>query len=86
MPKYPATATAPILELPSTGFLRVHSIVGHPKRGIPALLPICKTSWWEGVKSGKYPKGFLLGPRTRVWAVEDIKKLIEAHKAAQGVR
>lgn len=66
--------TKTILE---TGFLRVSQIVGNPKRGIPAIIPISRTSWWKGVKNGRFPKPIQLGPKTVVWRVEDIRKLIE---------
>lgn len=66
--------TKTILE---TGFLRVSQIVGNSKRGIPAIIPISRTSWWKGVKSGRFPKPIQLGPKTVVWRVEDIRKLIE---------
>lgn len=63
--------------IPETGFLRVSQIVGNSKRGIPAIIPISRTSWWKGVKSGRFPKPIQLGPKTVVWRVEDIRKLIE---------
>lgn len=65
-----------------TGFLRVWQIVGNPKAvpPIPALIPVGKTSWWNGVKSGKYPKPVKLGERTTAWRVEDIRKLIDSFK------
>lgn len=66
--------------LPETGFLRLPQIIGNSKANppIPALIPVSKTSWWNGVKSGKYPKGVKLGERTTAWRAEDIKKLIES--------
>lgn len=63
--------------LPESGFLRLAQIVGNPKAGIPAIVPIGKSSWWLGVRSGKYPKPLKLGPKTTVWKVEDIRNLIE---------
>lgn len=63
--------------IPETGFLRVSQIVGNSKRGIPAIIPISRTSWWKGVKSGRFPKPIQLGPKTVVWRIEDIRKLIE---------
>lgn len=63
--------------LPETGFLRVAQIIGDAKRGIPAIIPISRTSWWKGVKSQKYPQPIQLGPKTVVWRVEDIRKLIQ---------
>jgi predicted DNA-binding transcriptional regulator AlpA len=62
--------------LPETGYLRLPDIIGDRKRGIPALIPVSRTTWWEGVASGRFPKGVLLGPRTRAWSVESIRELI----------
>jgi len=64
-------------QLPETGFLRLKQIVGDPKTGIPPIIPIKKTTWWAGVKSGRYPKPIKLSPRVTVWRVEDIRRLIE---------
>ncbi len=66
--------------LPATGFVRLAQIVGDfkAKPPIPALIPIGKSSWWLGVRSGKYPKPVKLGPRTTAWRVEDIRALIES--------
>ena len=64
--------------LPNTGFLRIWHIIGNPKAEppIPALIPIGRTSFLNGVKSGKYPKPVKLGERTTAWKVEDIRALI----------
>ena len=66
--------------LPATGFLRLNQIVGDPEAvpPIPALVPVSKSSWWAGVKSGRYPKSVKLGPRTTAWRVEQIRALIES--------
>lgn len=66
-------------ELPLTGYLRLSQILGN-KKACPVILPIIpigKTSWWHGVKTGKYPKPIKLGLRTVVWRVEDIRALIK---------
>lgn len=68
---------ASYLMLPDTGFIRLPQIIGDPKRGIPAVIPVSRTMWFEGVRSGRYPAGVLLGPRTRAWRVEDIRALVE---------
>jgi prophage regulatory protein len=65
-----------IHQLPETGFLRIWQIVGNKRTNIPALIPISRTSFLNGVKSGKYPKPIKLGERTTAWRVEDIKALI----------
>lgn len=65
--------------LPETGYLRLPQIIGNPKADppIPPIYPVSRSSWWNGVKTGKYPKPFKLGPRTTAWKVEDIVALIE---------
>lgn len=69
-------AAAPAL--PPTGFLRLHQIVGdntiYPPQ--PGLIPVCKSTWWSGVKTGRYPRPVKLSPRVTVWRVEDIRELI----------
>lgn len=65
-------------QLPETGFLRLSQIVGNEKRGIPAIIPVCKATFWAGVASGRFPKPVKLGPRTTAWRVEDIRALIAA--------
>ena len=64
--------------LPETGFLRIWQIIGNPKSEppIPPILPIGRTTFLNGVKSGKYPKPVKLGQRTTAWRVEDIRDLI----------
>ena len=58
--------------LPSTGFLRLTSILA--PRG---PIPVSKSTWWAGVKDGRYPKPVKLGQRITAWRVEDIRALIE---------
>ena len=63
-------------QLPETGFLRIWQIVGNKKTHTPALIPISRSSFLAGVKSGKYPKPVKLSERTTAWRVEDIRELI----------
>lgn len=66
-------------ELPQTGYLRLTQIVGNPKAEppIPPIIPVSKSTWWQGVKEGRFPKSVKLGPRTTAWRVEDIRSLME---------
>ena len=65
--------------LPETGFLRLPQIIGDRKTNppIPALIPVSRSTWWQGVKDGRYPKPVKLGERCTAWRVEDIRQLIE---------
>ena len=44
---------------------------------IPAIIPVSKSTWWAGVKAGRFPAPVQLGPRITAWRVEDIRALIE---------
>lgn len=65
-------------QLPETGFLRLPQIIGDPKAEppIPPIIPVKKSCWWLGVKSGRFPKPVKFGPRVTAWRVEDIRALI----------
>ena len=63
--------------LPDIGYVRLVSIIGSRKTGKQGLLPFGPSTWWEGVKSGRFPKPVKLGPRITAWRVEDIRELIE---------
>jgi prophage regulatory protein len=62
--RYPSTTG-----LPTTGFVRLPAIL--------ALIPISKSSWWEGVRLGRFPAPVKLCRRVSAWRAEDIKSLIE---------
>ena len=67
-------------QMPETGFLRLHQIIGDPQSDPPkpAMVPVSKSSCWAGVKAGRYPASVKLGPRTTAWRVEQIRALIES--------
>jgi prophage regulatory protein len=54
--------------LPETGFVRLPIIL--------EVLPISKSTWWNGIKDGRFPKPVKLGPRTSAWPVESIRQLV----------
>jgi predicted DNA-binding transcriptional regulator AlpA len=55
--------------IPATGFLRLNQVL--------AIIPIGKSTWWRGCKSGIYPAPVKLAPRTTAWRAEDIAALVE---------
>lgn len=60
--------------LPETGFVRLPTVLEH--------FPIGRSTWWAGVKSGKYPQPVKLGPQTTAWRAEEIRQLIADHASA----
>jgi prophage regulatory protein len=57
-------------DIPETGFLRLPQVL--------SLIPLGKTCWWEGVKSGRFPKPIKLSARCTAWRAEDIQALIKS--------
>ena len=66
-------------QLPETGFLRLHQILGNRRTNppTPAIIPVSKSTWWQGIKTGRYPRPVKLAERCTAWRVEDIRALIE---------
>ena len=56
--------------IPAFGFLRLPQVL--------AIVPISKSAWWEGCRTGRYPKPVKLGPRTTAWRVEDIADFVRS--------
>ncbi len=66
--------TSPTTDLPVTGFIRLDQVL--------SLIPISRGSWFAGVKSGRFPKGYALGPRTTAYKAEEIRALLESFSEA----
>lgn len=54
------------------GLLRLSSILAPH-----GPIPVSKSTWWAGVKSGKYPQPVKLGVRITAWRAEDIQALVD---------
>jgi prophage regulatory protein len=55
------------LTLPETGFVRLPTVLHH--------IPVGRSTWWEGVKAGRFPAPVKIGGVT-AWRAEDIHTLI----------
>jgi prophage regulatory protein len=66
---------------PEIGFVRLSSILAPS-----GPIPVSKSTWWQGVKDGRFPKPQKLGPRTTVWKVEDIRALFERREEDQELK
>lgn len=40
------------------------------------MIPVSKSTWWQGVKEGRYPKPVKLGPKTTAWLEIEVKELV----------
>jgi predicted DNA-binding transcriptional regulator AlpA len=54
--------------IPSTGYLRLPEVL--------KLYPVSRSTWWAGVKAGRFPQGHKLSERITAWKAEDIRALI----------
>ena len=62
--------------LPETGFLRIKDIIAPY-----GPIPVSKSTWWAGVKSGRFPQPVKsLGLRITFWRVDDIRAWIDRQK------
>lgn len=41
------------------------------------MFPVSKSTWWQGVKEGRYPQSVKLGPKTTAWLEIEILELID---------
>jgi hypothetical protein len=62
-------------EFPVEGYVREVQILGNKKTGTPGFIPISRSAWWSGIRSGRYPKPIKLGARTTVWRAEEIRAI-----------
>lgn len=64
--------------IPETGFVRLSQIIGNPKLNPPVVgvIPVGKTCWWKGVKSGRFPQPVKVSERCTAWRAEEIHDLI----------
>ena len=56
--------------IPESGFLRLPQVL--------SVIPLGKTCWLDGVKSGRFPKPVKLSARCTAWRAEDIRELIKS--------
>ncbi len=65
--------------LPETGFIRQKYILGDKKAKppIPAIFPVCSSTWWAGIKKGIYPTPVKLAANVTAWDVKKIRALID---------
>jgi predicted DNA-binding transcriptional regulator AlpA len=78
-PEVPAmttsTVTGPtVLELPAIALFRLPQVL--------KVIPVSRTTWWRGIKEGRFPRPVRLGPRSVAWRASDIQALIASLPSA----
>lgn len=47
------------------------------------IVPVCRSTWWAGIRNGIFPRGVKLSTRTTAWRASDIAELVERLGARQ---
>lgn len=65
--------------IPILGYMRLPQIIGDPKAEppIPAIIPVSKSTWYAGIKAGRYPSPIKLSARVSAWKAEEIRDLCD---------
>jgi len=59
-------------DFPKTGLVRLKDIIAPY-----GPIPVSKSTWWAGVKDGRFPQPIKLGSRVTTWRAEDVRALFE---------
>jgi hypothetical protein len=73
-------AAEPAGEIPKAGLARLEQIIGDPKADPPIrpVIPVSKSTWWEGVRSGRFPPPVRVNKGISAWRWDDIRRLLES--------
>jgi prophage regulatory protein len=55
--------------------LRLPQIIGSKKHDIPPLIPVSRSTWFDGVKAGRFPQPIKLSERVTAWRADEIYAL-----------
>ncbi len=55
--------------LPEIGYIRLPEVL--------RIIPVGKTTWWDGVRSGRFPRGVKIGSRITAWRIDEIRNLVK---------
>lgn len=61
-----------LLHYPAGSLLRVSQFCRDPKSGKPSILPWVQRTWLKKAERGEVPAGRKIGPKTRVWTIEEV--------------
>lgn len=56
----------------TTGFMRLPQVL--------EVIPVSKSTWWAGIKTGRFPKPYRLSPGITVWRREDVMNILHSAK------
>lgn len=60
------------MNFPTTGLVRLSQIIAPD-----GPIPVSRSTWWSGVKAGRFPPSIKLSARVTCWKAEEILELLE---------
>ena len=66
-----------IRSFPEIGFVRLPEIIGDQNN--PGVFPVTRSTWYQGVADGRFPKPVKLSERVATWRGEEIRAGIESY-------
>ena len=64
-------------KIATNGFVRLNHLL--------KIFPISRSTWWAGVKTGRFPKPVKISSNITAWRIEDINSLLaELEQKRQG--
>lgn len=57
--------------------LRLWDVIGDRRAGLPGIIPVSRTTWYDGVKRGIYPAPLKLSARVSAWRASEIYALTQ---------
>jgi predicted DNA-binding transcriptional regulator AlpA len=63
----PKQSKTDLSNLPEDALIRLPDVL--------RLYPVSKSKWWDGVRTGTYPRPVELGPRARAWRLGEVLAL-----------
>lgn len=72
-------------QLPKVGLARLEMIIGDPLANPPIrpVVPVSKSTWWSGVRSGRFPPAIKVTKGVSAWRWEDIHRLLESLRSEE---
>lgn len=77
LPNLGENSMSSIKNMPEAGYAKIKQIIGDKTScpPIPPIIPVSKSTWWEGCRSGRFPKPVKIGLNTTAWKWSDIRDL-----------
>jgi predicted DNA-binding transcriptional regulator AlpA len=68
-----------MLTISNDRMYRQKQILGDPTANPPIepIIPVSPTTWWKGIREGRYPKGIKLSLRVTAWRGRDLRRVID---------